>query len=184
MNIMKFAAGTKNGVVCQSFIIRKRLNESINQNERKELNKMRLNDVCEVKKWFRGIPCVKSEIELKIEFYKELCRDFKDTPGFEKSVEYYKGEINALKDKLDCMLADMNRLFGMLDETERLVLTARYINLIKWDFIELKIYFSRRQAIRVHDAALRKLVGQEVGAVYDLEYKKVDKPKRLEKKSA
>lgn len=145
---------------------------------------MRLNDVCEVKKWFRGIPCVKSETALKIEFYKELCRDFKDTPGFEKSVEHYKNEIAALEAKLNCMLSDMNRLFGLLDETERLVLTARYINLIKWDFIELKIFFSRRQAIRIHDGALRKLVGQEVGAVYDSEYKRIDKPKRLEEKSA
>lgn len=145
---------------------------------------MRLNDSVEVKKWFRGIPCVKKEIELKIDFFNELCRDFKNTPGFEKSVEHYKREISALEAKLDCLISDMNRLFGMLDETERLILTARYINLIKWDYMELKIFFSRRQAIRIHDGALRKLIGQEVGAVYDLEYKPIDNDKKIEKKSA
>lgn len=145
---------------------------------------MRLNDVCEVKKWFRSIPCVKAETALKIDFYNELCRDFKNTSGFEKSVEHYKNEIKALEAKLNCMISDMNRLFGLLDETERLVLTARYINLIKWDFIELKIFFSRRQAIRIHDNALRKLVGQEVGTVYDLKYKSIGKAKSVEEKSA
>ena len=50
----------------------------------------------------------------------------------------------------------------MLDDTERLVLTAKYIKAIRWDFIEFHVFYSRRQAIRIHNEAIKKLVGQEV----------------------
>ena len=53
-------------------------------------------------------------------------------------------------------------IFNSLDENERLILTARYIKMIRWDFIEFHVYYSRRQAIRVHNEAVKKLVGADV----------------------
>lgn len=123
----------------------------------------KLENVQDVKRWLRNIPYVKKEIELKIKFYKELSCDFENLPKWEKYCEYYCLEIERLQKKMKTLLSDMERLFNLLDDNERLVMTARYINLIRWDYIEFQVYYSRRQAIRVHDIAIEKLVGQEVG---------------------
>lgn len=123
---------------------------------------MKLNTAEEVKKWLRNIVCVKRELKLKIEFYKELCGDFEKASGFEKRVLRYREEIGKLSAKLERFVEETDRIFGLLEENERMVLTARYINSTGWDYIEGKVYFSRRQAIRIHNGALKKLVGQEV----------------------
>lgn len=123
---------------------------------------MILSNVCEVKKWLRGVLCKKKELGLKMDFYKDLCGEFRDAKGFEKSIAYYKSEIKKCDDDIKIFLEDIKRLFNILDEDERMVLTARYISNIKWDYIELKVYYSRRQAIRIHERAVEKLVGQTV----------------------
>ena len=124
---------------------------------------MVLNTVKEVKEWLRNIPIVKAELALKIKFYQELEEEFNKVEDFEKSLKYYRGQIEILQDKMETLMEDVDRLFGILDENERLVMVARYINLIRWDYIEFHVFYSRRQAIRVHDHALLKLVGQAVG---------------------
>ena len=129
---------------------------------KKGIQKMRLNNAEEVKKWLRGIVHTKKELKLKIEFYKELCDDFDKAPGFEKRILRYREEIGRLSAQLEHFIEETDRIFGLLDDTERMILTARYINTIGWDFIEGKVYFSRRQAIRIHNAAVNRLVGQEV----------------------
>lgn len=123
---------------------------------------MRLNNAEEVKKWLRGIVHTKKELKLKIEFYKGLCNDFEKAPGFEKRIMRYREEIGRLSAQLEHFIEETDRIFGLLDDTERMILTARYINTIGWDFMEAKVYFSRRQAIRIHNAAVKRLVGQEV----------------------
>ena len=60
------------------------------------------------------------------------------------------------------LMEDVDKLFSILDDNERTVMTARYINLIRWDYIEFQVFYSRRQAIRAHDKAILKLVGQTV----------------------
>lgn len=124
---------------------------------------MTLNNVKEVKEWLRNIPLVKAELTLKIKFYQELENEFNKAEDFEKSLRYYRGQIENLQHKMETLMEDVDRLFGILDENERLVMVARYINLIRWDYIEFHVFYSRRQAIRVHDHALLKLVGQAVG---------------------
>lgn len=124
---------------------------------------MTLNNVKEVKEWLRNIPLVKAELTLKIKFYQELENEFNKVEDFEKSLRYYRGQIESLQHKMETLMEDVDRLFGILDENERLVMVARYINLIRWDYIEFHVFYSRRQAIRVHDHALLKLVGQAVG---------------------
>lgn len=123
---------------------------------------MKFNNAEEVKKWLRSIVHVKRELKLKMEFYRELCGDFEKAEGFEKRVLRYREEIGRLSEHLKHFIDETDRIFGLLDDAERLVLTARYINSIGWDYIEAKVYFSRRQAIRIHDTAVKKLVGQEV----------------------
>ena len=123
---------------------------------------MRFDNVQDVKKWLRNIPFVKREIELKTKFYRELGEEFERTPNCTTSVEFYKSQIERLQMKMKSLLADTERLFNILDDNERTVMTARYINLIRWDYIEFHVYYSRRQAIRVHDRAILKLVGQTV----------------------
>ena len=124
---------------------------------------MILSNVSEVKEWLRNIPQVKAELELKIKFYQELETEFNKVKDFKNSLKYYRGQIEKLQKKMEILMEDVDRLFGILDENERLVMVARYINLIRWDYIEFHVYYSRRQAIRVHDHALMKLVGQMVG---------------------
>lgn len=114
----------------------------------------------QVKKWLRQIPVLKKELELKIEFYKEIASDFEKLD--EQSSKGYRMKIDELKRRIDILLADADRLFDLLDDTERLVLTAKYIKAIRWDFIEFHVFYSRRQAIRIHNEAIKKLVGQEV----------------------
>ena len=114
----------------------------------------------EVKKWLRHIPVLKKELELKIEFYTEIAADFEKFD--EQFTEGYRKKIDELKCRIDILLAEVDRLFDILDDTERLVLTAKYIKAIRWDFIEFHVFYSRRQAIRIHNEAIKKLVGQEV----------------------
>lgn len=123
---------------------------------------MKFKNVTDVRKWFRNIAFTKNEIALKIKFYNELSEDIKDIPECKNSLKYYGEETERLQAKLKNLIADTKRLFAMLDENERSVLTARYINHIKWDYIEFHVFYSRRQAIRVHDRAILKLVGEEV----------------------
>ena len=123
---------------------------------------MRFENVNDVKKWFRGIVPCKREIELKLEFYRDLLNSFEKSKEFEKSVKYYKEQIEGLQKKMETIIEETERIMSLLDEGEKLVMTARYINMVKWDFIELQVYYSRRQAIRVHDGAVEKLVGQTV----------------------
>ena len=118
---------------------------------------MKLNNEQEVKKWLRNIPLVKREIELKMSFYKELAEDF----GNDRAKEY-NTRIDELKRRIDNIIIDTKRLFELLDDNERLVMTAKYIKHIRWDFIEYHVFYSRRQAIRIHNEAVKKLVGQEV----------------------
>lgn len=128
---------------------------------------MILSNVSEVKKWLRSIQSLRAELSLKIKFYRELGEEFETVSGFEKSIAYYRDQIESLQLKLNKLLEDVEKLFNTLDENERLIMEARYINMIRWDFIELHVFYSRRQAIRVHNNALEKLVGQNVGDIYE-----------------
>ena len=123
---------------------------------------MKFNNTNEVRKWLRNIPFLKREIELKIKFYKELQNDFDTSSSFSETSEYYKSQIEELQNKMKRLMEDVDKLFSILDDNERTVMTARYINLIRWDYIEFQVFYSRRQAIRVHNKALLKLVGQTV----------------------
>ena len=54
-----------------------------------------------------------------------------------------------------------------VDPDERMILTARYVRRLLWYAMEFHVYFSRRQAIRIHNRAVKKLVGAQVGGGED-----------------
>ncbi len=126
---------------------------------------MRLKDEKEVKKWLRNLPILKRELELKVEFYKDLAGETDGVYGLSRAAEYYRETIDELREKVDKMMSDIERLLGLLNESERLIMTAKYIRFIRWDFIELHVFYSRRQSIRIHNEAIKKLVGQEVSDI-------------------
>ena len=124
--------------------------------------KMRLRDEKEVKKWLRKLPILKKELEMKIDFYNELAGEFEKTEKHRKHVAYYNEKIDELKKEIDEHMKEVERIFNILDETERLILTARYIKMVRWDFMEFHVYYCRRQAIRIHNEAVKKIVGADV----------------------
>lgn len=118
----------------------------------------------EAKKWLRGLPLLKKELELKTEFYKELLTyNRKLGPAGEKYTAYYGGEILRLQGEFKQLLAQTERLLDKLDPEERMIVTARYLKGISWDAMEFYVHYSRRQSIRIHNQAMERLVGVELG---------------------
>ena len=130
---------------------------------------MKFNDVQEVKKWFRDIPCAKQQVKQKAKFYSELASELNLScgkyrlSGIDVDTDYYNEKVEEENIKLKQLTDDIDRLLSLLEPDEQLVLTARYLKRVRWDMIESATFYSRRHAIRIHDRALLKLVGQEVG---------------------
>lgn len=125
---------------------------------------VKLNNVNDVKNWLRSFPVVKKDIENQMSFYEELAECFMRDINWKKDVERYRNEVKKLKSKLNLLLKDYERVARVLDEKEKLVLDVKYLKGVRWDYIEMYVFYSRRQAIRIHDAAIKKLVGQVVEA--------------------
>lgn len=124
---------------------------------------MTLTTTTEVKKWLRGLPLLKKDLELRSAFYIDLMRDSQTMKeAGKRHEEYYLAQAERLQEKMRKATADADRLMEMLEPEERVVLHARYIKGVLWDGIEFYIHYSRRSAVRIHNRALKKLVGQEV----------------------
>ena len=104
----------------------------------------------EIKKLFRGIRSTKKEMELRLAFLKDVQGMDFDTSGIEASIlrEYEKLEQRV-------RLAD--RMLNGLAPEERAVLTARYYEGIRWEYIEPVLQYSISQCQRIHNRAIRKL---------------------------
>ena len=125
---------------------------------------MKLTNDEAVKKWMRGLPLMKKELEMKIAFYMDLAREVRKLgEAGEKRLTAYMAQIEQLQDRIKGLARDMERLLDQLDPDERMILTARYVRRLLWDAMEFHVYFSRRQAIRIHNRAVKKLVGAQVG---------------------
>ncbi len=125
---------------------------------------MKFKTADDAKKWLRGLPLLKKELELKTMFYKELLLNNRQmgTLG-EKYAAYYGGQVLRLQGELKQLTLQMDRLLDLLDPDERMIFTARYLRGISWDAMEFYVHYSRRQAIRIHNQALERLVGVELG---------------------
>lgn len=125
---------------------------------------MQLNSVEEVKKWLGSLPVMRQEMKLKIAFYQDLTQDMKKLKeAGKKHNAYYFSQIQKLEQRLRQADKDFDRMLEILEPDERLILTARYVRHILWSCIRFHVYFSERQAIRIHNRALKKLVGFTVG---------------------
>ena len=116
----------------------------------------------EARKWLRGITSTKQDLKLKIQFYEELINDSRKMGDNGKSyINYYLEQIDKLQKQLQNVVPTVEKLFEGLTPDEKMVLTAKYLLNISWNAVELYVYFSRRQAIRIHDRAIKKLVGRK-----------------------
>lgn len=123
----------------------------------------------EAKKWLRGLPLMRRELSLKIDFYTDLMRECKrmGTAG-DQGMRYYLNQIALLQEQLRGLTGEVERVLNRLDPDERMILTARYVRRLTWDAMEFHVHYSRRQAIRIHDRALKKLAGVRVeGSDYE-----------------
>ena len=120
---------------------------------------MQFKTTDEAKKWLREISSVKKDLKLKIQFYEELITDSRKIGDKgKKYINYYLKQIDRLQKQLQDVVPTVEKLFGVLEPDERMVLTAKYLMNISWNAVELHVYYSRRQAIRIHDRAIKKLV--------------------------
>lgn len=118
----------------------------------------------EVKTWLRGLALLRKDLEMKSGFYTDLMRISRQMGSAGKKHEgYYQAQVEQLHQKIQLLILDIERVLDTLDPDEKAILTARYIKRLMWDAMEFHVYYSRRQAIRIHDRAIKKLVGQEVG---------------------
>lgn len=125
---------------------------------------MKFTTTNEAKKWLRGLPLLKKELELKAAFYRDLIQNNRKLGVIgEKYTEYYGGQIIRLQEELKELTAQMDRILDVLDPEERMILAARYVRGLLWDAMEFHVHYSRRQAIRIHNQAIERLVGLELG---------------------
>ncbi|MEE1013451.1 MAG: hypothetical protein U0L92_03955 [Clostridia bacterium] len=125
---------------------------------------MKFSTEKEIKAWFRGLSLLKKDLEMKSSFYLELLRECQRVgKSLSRHEAYYLAQIERLHEEMQQVTADTERIMDILTPEERLVITARYIKHLPWDGIEFAVHYSRRQAIRIHNSAIKKLIGQEVG---------------------
>ncbi len=129
---------------------------------------MKFTTANEAKKWLRGLPLLKKELELKTVFYRDLIQSNRRLGATgEKYIAYYGGQIIRLQEEMKELTEQMNRILDVLDPEERVILTARYVRGLLWDAMEFHVHYSRRQAIRIHNQAIEHLVGLELGGKND-----------------
>lgn len=75
-----------------------------------------------------------------------------------EQVEKIQGYIRELEAMLEKQMQVFNSLIEPLDPDGKAILTWRYISGVSWDKMELHIHYSRRQCIRIHDAAIDKII--------------------------
>lgn len=125
---------------------------------------MKFSTEKEVKAWFRGLTLLKRDLEMKSDFYVELLRECRRVGrSLSRHEAYYLAQIERLHEEMQEVMVDTERIMDTLTPEERLVITARYMKHLSWDGVELMAHYSRRQAFRIHNEAIQKLIGQEVG---------------------
>lgn len=148
------------------------------EGKQKGRNTMKFKTSDEAKKWLRGLPLLKKELELKTAFYKELLINNRKLGLVgEKYTAYYGGEIIRLQGQLKQLTIQMDRLLDLLDPEERMIVSARYLRGISWDAMEFYVHYSRRQSIRIHNQAMERLVGVELGGDWNVRGEMREEPR-------
>lgn len=129
---------------------------------------MKLQNAESVKGWLRGLPLLKKELEMRIAFYSELAKESRKVSEIgDKHLAYYLTQIERLQPRMQTVLREAEKLLDTLLPEERAVLHARYLRRYGWDAMEFQVHYSRRQAIRIHNRAIDKLIGMEVECGFD-----------------
>ena len=80
-------------------------------------------------------------------------------------VDVYEKRLEELRERAKRELLNKERaerLLGVLDETERKVIVARYIKGIRWDHMSAYVFLSRRSCFYYRKRAMEKMMGVEV----------------------
>lgn len=75
-------------------------------------------------------------------------------------VDLYDKRITELRERVQVILDNNRRveeMLGTLSRDERRVITARYIDGIRWDFIPGRVHISRMQCFRLKNKAMKKM---------------------------
>lgn len=123
----------------------------------------------EVKKWLRGLPLLRKELSMRSEFFSDLVRESRKCGVGIKHEDYYIKQIDSLHEQLKILEKNIELALDLLDPDERAIISARYIKHTMWDAMEFHVHYSRRQAIRIHDRAVKRLVGAELKGGVDNE---------------
>ena len=79
-------------------------------------------------------------------------------------VDLYDKRISQLRERIGVILDNNRRVEEMLDtlsRDERRVITARYIEGIRWDYIPGRIHISRRNCFRLKASAFKKICSKK-----------------------
>lgn len=123
---------------------------------------MRTSEFEKVKKWFRGIKISVKVFGEKIDFYNDLIRISNKLQDSEKKIkldtDYYLNQIDILKNKIRERDEILKQCFKLFDEDEKNIMTYKYIKGIGWDYISMYAFFSKSQAVRIHNKAIKKII--------------------------
>ena len=75
-------------------------------------------------------------------------------------VDLYDKRITELRERVQVILDNNRRveeMLGTLSRDERRVITARYIDGIRWDYIPGRVHISRMQCFRLKNKAMKKM---------------------------
>lgn len=121
---------------------------------------MRTSEFEEVKKWLRGLRISVKTLNLKIDFYNDLI-DISDNSKSSRTsldIDYYRKEIKGIENEIKHRAKLFDRCLSILDESEKNIITLKYMKGIGWDYIPLNTYYSKTQAVRIHNSAIKKIV--------------------------
>lgn len=125
---------------------------------------MKFQSAEEARQWLASLRCIQQQLRLKIRFFQQLIEDTaisrRNThPVLQKIIDAdrYRAEITALQNQLLYNTELFDQMMSRLSGKERCIMTAKYLNGVTWDRIEMHTYYSKRQALRIHKKALEQL---------------------------
>lgn len=123
---------------------------------------MRTSEFEKIKEWFRGIRISVKTFGERIDFYNDLINISNRLKNSDKNIEldkdYYLNQIDKLKSEIQERDEILERCFELFTEDEKNVMTYKYIKGVGWDYISMYAFFSKSQAVRIHNKAIKKII--------------------------
>ena len=123
--------------------------------ERRSELQSKVNDVIQRKRDAESMVNTATRTASQTSYYADFIGDTvsKIIDEYEKHAEFYFSQIRNCNEKERMMLVAL----GKLDYPKYQIIVLRYMKLMKWEDIAIKINYSRRQCINIKNAALMEL---------------------------